>query len=217
MKRRSTPRPYAVMSRFYVAALALAFASMLCVPTAWSKSAQDETAEIRRYIVQLQDPPLAAYDGGELSEAGPRGPLRLAATAPESTGEKRLNVRSPASLEYLAYLEDRHEQLVAELQAALGREVDVPHRYRVATNGLALHLSPAEARRVRTLPQVRSVEPDRVYQLQTYAGPLWLGADAVWEGMPGYPEARGENVVVAVIDTGINWDHPSFSDQTSEG
>ena len=217
MKRRSTHRPHAVMCRFYVAALALAFASMLCVPTAWSKSAQDETADIRRYIVQLQDPQLAAYDGGELSEAGPRGPLRLAATAPESTGEKRLNARSPASRAYLAYLEERHAALTEQVQSLLGRTIDVSHQYRVATNGLALHLSPAEAKRVRTLPQVVSVEPDRVYQLQTYAGPLWLGADAVWEGMPGYPEARGENVVVAVIDTGINWDHPSFSDQTSDG
>ncbi|MEJ2401695.1 MAG: S8 family serine peptidase [Xanthomonadales bacterium] len=212
MKRCRKPRLFFACSSGLSGLLLLALAMVLGLNSAWAKSGADATAEIRRYVITLQDPPLAAYTGGELSDPGPQGPLRLAATAPESTGEKRLNVRSPESLAYLAYLEKRHAELTAELEALLGRTLEIPHRYRVATNGLALHLTPAEAERARDLPQVRSVAPDQVYRLQTYAGPQWLGADAIWEGLAGYPDARGEGVVVGVIDSGINWDHPSFSD-----
>ena len=217
MKRSRKPRLFFACRPGLSGLLLLALGMVLGLNSVWAKSGADATAEIRRYIITLQDPPLAAYDGGELSDPGPQGPLRLAATAPESTGEKRLNVRSPESLAYLAYLEKRHAELTAELEALLGRTLEIPHRYRVATNGLALHLTPAEAERVRDLPQVRSVEPDQVYRLQTHAGPQWLGADLVWEGLAGYPDARGEGVVVGVIDSGINWDHPSFSDDAEAG
>ena len=198
-------------------ALALALALVVVGADAWAKAVANDSTEVRRYVVELQDPPLAVYDGGDLSVDGPRGPLRLAATAPESTGERRLNARSPASRAYLAFLEERHADFVAAVEELLGRPVEVPHRYRVTTNGLALHLTPAEAQQLARLPQVRSLEPDRVYRLQTYAGPLWLGAGEIWDGLAGYPDARGEGIVVAVIDTGINWDHPSFSDQTTDG
>jgi subtilisin family serine protease len=50
-------------------------------------------------------------------------------------------------------------------------------------------------------------------QLVTDAGPTWIGADAIWNGTgtAGLPGTKGEGVVVGVIDTGINHDHPSFA------
>ncbi|MCH5378100.1 MAG: S8 family serine peptidase, partial [Planctomycetes bacterium] len=194
-------------------ALALTFVGA----NAWAKSAGNGSTEFRRYIVELQDPPLAVYDGGDLSVDGPSGPLRMAATAPESTGEKRLNARSPASRAYLAYLAERHAEAVSEIESVLGRKLVVPNRYGHVNNGFSVDLRSDEVEDVRRLPQVRSIEADRLYRVQTYAGPQWIGAASVWNGEAGYPEARGEGIVVGVIDTGINWDHPSFDDSPSDG
>ena len=217
MKRGSTRKLFFLARRRLGVTLSLMVAALIVAPHAQATSPTGDATAIGRYVVELQDPPLAAYDGTELLDAGPRGPLRMAATAPEITGEKRLNVRSPASMAYLAYLEERHAEFTDELRTVLGRSVEIPHRYRVATNGFALHLTPDEADLVRGMRGVKAVERDRVYRLQTYAGPQWLGADRIWDGLAGFPDARGEGVVVGVIDSGINWDHPSFSDDPEDG
>ena len=141
MKRGSTRKLFFLARRRLGVTLSLMVAALIVAPHAQAKSPTGDATEIGRYVVQLQDPPLAAYDGTELFDAGPRGPLRMAATAPEITGEKRLNVRSPASMAYLAYLEDRRPDwetifasrrdrvfalVVADLPAEVDREkVDV--------------------------------------------------------------------------------------------
>ncbi|MBT8039152.1 MAG: S8 family serine peptidase [Gammaproteobacteria bacterium] len=170
------------------------------------------TASYQRFVVELLDPPLALYEGQELSVDGPRGPRRMAATAPEVTREPRLNVRSPESRAYTSYLKERQEAFLAEAEALLGRKPEVTHSYQNATNGLAIHVTPDEAELLAESPLVRHVSPDVTYRLDTYAGPKWLGAEALWNGDVGFPASRGEGVVVGNLDTGINWDHPSFSD-----
>ena len=106
----------------------------------------------------------------------------------------------------------RQADFAAEARLLLGRDPDISYRYRNATNGLALILTPDEAAVLAESPLVRSIAPDVVYRLDTYAGPEWIGAGVLWNGDAGFPAARGEGVVVGNIDTGINWNHPSFSD-----
>ena len=72
--------------------------------------------DYRRYVVELIDPPLALYDGGKLSVEDDNGPMRMAATAPEVTGESKLNLRSAASMAYLEFLAARQ----ADFQFDLG-------------------------------------------------------------------------------------------------
>ena len=189
----------------------LLFAALFASPLLARGEAEDSQA-YQRYVIELLDPPLALYDGGDLSVEGNRGPMRMAATTPAAIGETRLDTRSPQSLEYLGYLLERQQAFAAEAEALLGRSPVVSHRYRMATNGLAMNLTADEAAILAESPLVKSVSPDVVYKLDTYAGPEWLGADYIWNGDVGYPAAGGEGVVVGVIDTGINWDHPSFDD-----
>ena len=46
------------------------------------------------------------------------------------------------------------------------------------------------------------------------AGPTWIGAPGIWEGTaePADLGTLGEGVLAGILDTGINFDHPSFSD-----
>lgn len=162
------------------------------------------------YIVRLADAPLSAYRGGI------RG---LAPTSPRARGEATLRVDSAASEAYLDHLGRRHQAARAAIQSTLGRPVDVLFDYRHAFNGFALRLSGAEAAAVRELPGVASVHRQYTRRIVTDAGPAWIGAPGVWDGSAtgDAPGSRGEGIVVGVIDTGINHDHPSFADVGGDG
>lgn len=164
---------------------------------------------LKRYVIELRDSPLALYDGG--------GPSSLPATAPQFTGEPRLNRRSPAAVAYLDYIADRHEEFRLEASALLGRPVTPVFQYRTVANGMALDLTEAEAAELARSPLLKSIAPDTRHQLDTYAGPGWIGASDLWNGLAGFSAARGENVVIGVIDSGINWEHPSFADPSTDG
>lgn len=155
------------------------------------------------WTVQLADPPLAAYRGGV---AG------LVATSPVATGAERLDVAAPASVAYLAHLADRQDRFTADLERRLGRTVEVAYAYRNVVNGLAVRVSEAEAEAVAALPGVAAVYQDVARERQTDRSHDLIGSTAVWDGATGPGLAtRGEGVVVGMLDTGINPDHPSFA------
>jgi subtilisin family serine protease len=157
------------------------------------------------YIVQLAEPPLALYGGGITG---------LAPTMPATLGTKRLNPSSPASVAYLNHLTTRQNAVKSSMDLALGRSVAVTFRYSAAYNGMAVKLTEAEAARVAALSGVKRVQPDQVNQLLTDAGPAWIGANGIYNGSAtgGLPGTKGEGIVVGIIDTGVNHDHPSFAD-----
>jgi subtilisin family serine protease len=159
----------------------------------------------QRYIVLLDAPPLAAYRGGI---AG------LAPTSPAATGARRLDVDSAASRAYLAYLAQQQRDAIARAEAAVGHSLNVRFRYSAALNGFAAVLSSGEAATIARLPGVARVVADSTRELLTDNGPPWIGAPGIWNGSTtgGAPGTMGEGVVVGVIDTGVNTDHPSFAD-----
>ena len=56
---------------------------------------------------------------------------------------------------------------------------------------------------------------------QTNFGGLWsldaVGAPEVWAGGPGFDGVSGEGVIVAVLDTGVDLDHPEFAGRLVPG
>ncbi|WP_161958550.1 S8 family serine peptidase [Ornithinimicrobium cavernae] len=181
-------------------------------PTSEVASASTTTEELAAapHIVRLVDPPLATYRGGI---AG------LSATTPRTTGETRLDVSSPASRAYLAHLRTEQDAFLTAATLALGERPEVEHRYSHALNGVAVHVTQAQAERLRGLPGVAEVEAPFAREVQTDAGPEWIGAPGLWDGTagPGGAASMGEGVVIGVIDTGINHDHPSFADVGGDG
>jgi subtilisin family serine protease len=157
------------------------------------------------YLIRLGDPPLAAYSGGV---AG------LAPTGTRSTGERKLDPRSPAAIAYLDYLAVQQERAIQSIEATLERPVEVHYRYVAGNNGFALSLSPDEAARTGELPEIVFIQEDAEQQLYSDAGPEWVGATALWGGLSG---TKGEGIVAGVIDTGINPLNPSFADVGEDG
>jgi subtilisin family serine protease len=190
---------------------------LLYAAAALAKPAGDDGDKRQRYIVELRDPPLALYDGRELAAPTRDGEWRLAPTTTAQTGKVRLDPRAPEARAYLDYLEGRQVDFRRAAEALLGRALFPAHVYRNATNGMAVDLTATEAALLERSPLLQSIRPDREYRLETDAGPPWIGADDLWDGAAGYPAARGEGIVVGVIDSGINWDHPAFADPSLDG
>ena len=200
--------------------LAALLAMLLAAPV-FAKSTVTSSAAggKQRYIVILQDPPLATYDGRVIhTPERDMDTMRFSATVNRLTGAAKLDVNAPASKRYLRFLDERFEAFRGESALRLGRQLKLTHRYRNAVNGFATELNEAEVQALRAMPGVRSVVRDEIHKLETDSGPNWIGADKIYDGSAGpFPPSGGENIVVGLIDSGINWEHNSFVDPGEGG
>ena len=93
------------------------------------------------------------------------------------------------------------------------------HYFLVTHSGIALRLTPAEANLVRSLAGVASIEQERMYTPDTYRGPTFIGAGSIWDGsaVPGGVGTRGEGMVIGILDTGLDPNHPSYANDAACG
>ncbi|HUF37980.1 MAG TPA: S8 family serine peptidase [Anaerolineales bacterium] len=156
------------------------------------------------FIVRLVDAPVASYTGAVPG---------FAATSPSATGQQRLDADSAAANAYRDYLLDKQQTLIAEMNQKLGRSVKVEFQFTNAVNGFAAAMSYAEAVEVSGLRGVLAIYADTMRHLETDVGPLLISADDIWNGNTYSGDGNmGEGVIIGVLDTGINYDHPSFAD-----
>ncbi|ALZ74633.1 S8 family serine peptidase [Rheinheimera sp. F8] len=120
--------------------------------------------------------------------------------------------------QYQQQLLNSQQDLVNELGAVIG-SAEIRLQYTNAVNGFSMKLTPEQAAEVAKHPQVKTVQRSKLYQLQSDAGPALIGADKVWNGVaaPNGLAYKGEGVIMGVIDTGINTDHPSFASTSDDG
>ncbi len=149
----------------------------------------------KTYIVQLKEPPVATYDGGISGHAATR-PAR---------GNK-IDTDSAAVANYRGHLRQRQD---AALKNAGGAKL--VRNYSYVFNGFAAQMTEAQAQKVAAAPGVLSVSEDVKRTADTSSTPTFLGLtgrDGFWREN----EAKGENVIIGVIDSGIWPEHPSFAD-----
>lgn len=169
----------------------------------------DKDSRLQTYLVMFDEAPLASFTGfGSRETNRPH----LAATSPAATGAAHLDVHSPDSVAYRNYLADMRRIRLSDASARVGRQLQPSFVYDVASNGMAVDLTGAEARVLAQMPGIRSVHPSYKRYPMTDRGPLWIKADKIWTGaVSGVTARRGENIVVGVIDSGVNAGHPSFA------
>ncbi|MPZ26332.1 MAG: S8 family serine peptidase [Micromonosporaceae bacterium] len=149
------------------------------------------------WLVRLAEPSLAARDADRTAGA--------------------LDPATATSQSYLDHLADRQAAVTGSIEEALGRPVEVVHAYRNVLNALAVRVSDAEAAALAGLPGVADVQPDLERELETDVSHELIRSAAIWDG--GGPDlpSRGEGVVVGVLDSGINPDHPAFAATDGDG
>ena len=182
-------------------AFALLLALPLAVPPAFSAQESQAPGQVKResklYIVQMADPPVTAYTGGI---AG------LKATRP-NRGQK-IDPNDRDVVRYADHLTAKHDDALLRVGGA--RKA---YSYKFSFNGFAAELSAAQADAMRSLPGVIAVTKDEARAVDTATTPAFLGLSGptgVWEATG----AKGENVIIGIVDGGVWPEHPSFSDRT---
>ncbi len=161
------------------------------------------------FIIKFSEPSLAMYDGGINNLRG---------TSRASTGARKLDVKTATSKAYLDHLSQLHQDRLQAFSQLLNRDVTPIFTYTMAANGMALRLTREEAIKLTQLDVIKSIARDVNYEMTTDRGPTFLGADTVWDGtnMPANVANQGEGIIIGVIDSGLNFDHPSFSDMPED-
>ncbi|TLU67559.1 S8 family peptidase [Thalassotalea litorea] len=163
------------------------------------------------YIVRMKEAPVTQYQGGvqglnatalsNTNNQGIQGKFNLFAGAGNKTD---INA-------YQNYLKNKQNQFIDNLSAR-GMAIEARKQFTVAINGFSVELNQQQASELARLPQVTAVTRSTLHELHTDIGPQLIGAEQVWQsGGEGVPAMQGEGLIVGVLDTGINTDHPSFA------
>jgi subtilisin family serine protease len=155
-------------------------------------------------LVELGELPVARYAGGI---AG------LPATSPDKTGISLLAAaRREDVARYEQYLDARREDVIGRLRARIP-EAEVGAQYRTVWNGFALSGPAGSVRELATLPGVAAIHRVREYFPALDASNAAMGAPVFWSALGGDDRA-GAGMKVGIIDTGVDFSNPMFSDPT---
>lgn len=166
------------------------------------------------YIIRLRQTPAALHT--VTTKEGSKESLFSAA----SQGGKQQNpLHSSAVQSYVQQLRDEQTSFTADVRRQTGIAIDVQHSFQIAINGVVANLSEDDARRIAKLPQVESVRAVQEYELLTDTSHTRIGTEEAWYDTPygGSSGLKGEGLIVGVIDTGINPEHPSFAVTGDDG
>ena len=169
------------------------------------------------YVIELYDEALIA-----------RQSQLLAAEAKQSKANTTSSLRplqvtsamlkTPRAASYALTLQQKQQAAISAASAEVGRPLNVAQQYNKVLNGFSTKLTQEEALQIAKLPVVKKITRSKIYQLVTDHGPTLIGADKAWSGDNVTSSAlKGEGVVVGVLDTGINTDHPSFAAESADG
>jgi subtilisin family serine protease len=149
------------------------------------------------YVIQLADAPVSAYAGGVQG---------LQATKPKK-GQK-IDPNAPAVINYLAYLQGKHDAVMK----AVGASKKL-YDYGYVYNGFAAELTEQQAQKAAATKGVLAVAKDEMRTIDTSSTPTFLGL-AGDNGFWKTTGAKGENVIIGMVDSGIWPESESFSDRT---
>ena len=132
---------------------------------------------------------------------------------------ERFQANSPQTQTLRAEVMREQTGHIQAMTRALGHELNVSHYFLVTHSGIAARLTPEEAQTVRGLPGIKSVERERMYHTTTFRSPEFIGADQIWDGnaVPGGSGTKGEGIIIAMLDTGLDPTHPSFANDPDCG
>jgi subtilisin family serine protease len=117
------------------------------------------------------------------------------------------------------YKIERQQQAFLDQSAAQFINIKPLARYKYGINGLAIRATQFQAQALSELAQVKGIHREQTRTLNTDRGPVLIGAPKVWDGtaFSGVAQTFGEGIVIGIIDSGINTDHPSFAEISGDG
>ena len=170
-------------------------------------------AGLQSVIVQLRDDPAALYKAKTQQAGG--------SVSDEQLQAYRDGLRVSQD-QFLQALQTRGVAFSVDSVDIKGFDgataATVQYRYTMVLDGIGLTLPQAAISIVRSMPQVKSVEPNREFHVALSKSVDYIDAPRLYGSNPndltpfaGFPDGNeGQGVYVAVIDTGIDWTHAMF-------
>ncbi|WP_281559272.1 S8 family serine peptidase [Thalassomonas sp. RHCl1] len=166
-----------------------------------------------RYLIRLSEAPVALYQG---NIAGFKATSPAVATSAAKTADGKLNIKSDEVKAYRGLLNKRQDQVIAKAEKVLSK-LDIKQRTTLAFNGIVVEMTQAEAEKLAKVEGIAQIQREQLRHLTTDAGPAFIKAPSIWNGSASGTAYQGEGLIVGVLDTGINSDHPSFADVGADG
>src|SRR6476619_1081017 len=110
-----------------------------------AQAAAQSSAKLVSVIVKLQTAPLATYAGGIPG---------LAATSPQVTGAEKVDPQSPASKQYLEYVDAQQAAFASTAQAALP-SATITHKFNIVLGGVSMLVPEDQVAALGSLPGVQ--------------------------------------------------------------
>jgi minor extracellular serine protease Vpr len=145
---------------------------------------------------------IVALDGAPLAQASYGRRL-----AGPGTGRK-LNLRTPFARSYLSRLQAEQARAITSVRRAIPEAV-VSRRYELLLNGFAVSVPYERLPKLLGMSLAKHVYPSLSYTLSLNRGPSVVGAPQFSSATGAY----GDGVKVAVVDDGVDQEHP-FLDPT---
>ncbi len=183
------------------------------LPFHWENDISGE----QTYIVQFEDAPIALYTG-DIPGFSATSPRFSAPAFGSGRRYGKLDSTKDQIAAYQGYLTTQQNRVLSTIRSIVP-QAEVTDRYSIALNGASVLMTQQQASSVAKLPGVIAVTRSINHQLLTDAGPKHIGADKLWTGSAASVKLpiNGEGIVVGIIDTGINTDHPSFAAVSGDG
>ena len=168
-----------------------------------------------RVIVQLRDDPGAVYQAKAAKAGGSISDDQLQAYRNQISAKQDqfLNALSSSGVIYTVVSRD-----VKNFDGSLA--ATVPLRYTLVYDGLALDIPYLAIDTIRAMPNVKSVQPDATLRTELNHSVKYIRAPEVYNGEEQDVSSQfyssnpnnnvGQDINVAIIDTGVDWTHPMF-------
>ncbi|KAG6541802.1 hypothetical protein Mapa_016817 [Marchantia paleacea] len=164
------------------------------------------------YIVTLEGKPVVAEYNDLYNDDDDEAPNKKNRMDPGSVDSKASRRRD--SKQYAARLKSKQDAFLQKnLKSGSYEKV---HSFTHVTNAMCVEFTnQAQVEKMKRLAGVVRVEKDYMLVSSTTHTPQLLGLSSAFGGwnLAGGQQSAGENIVIGMVDTGINPGHPSFSDE----
>lgn len=113
---------------------------------------------------------------------------------------------SAMTMDQTRLIQGKQTNLMRELQIKNIRATEL-HRTQRVFNGIWMNVEAGDVEKMAQLPGVKAIHPIIPLELTHATSVPLLGAPEVWAGLGEY---QGENIKIAIIDTGIDYTHTMF-------
>ncbi|MDP1695889.1 MAG: S8 family serine peptidase, partial [archaeon] len=115
-----------------------------------------------------------------------------------------------------AKIEEEHDRFLSDLSENAIFSADEIKEYDGIFNGIAIEASSDEIETIKEFDYVDSVYKDEIVESSLYESVPLINADDVWDVLDSRGiKITGQNVTIAIIDTGIDYTHTDFGSCTS--